>query len=143
MTDQDAQHLRLLSIFHYVVAAMQALLACFPLIHLALGAAMVFFPDKMGDPKGGNPAFVGMIFMAFAGVWILVGLTIAVCTAVAGKSLARRRRHLFCLVVAGIEAVTCMPFGTVLGILTIIVLVRPSVKASFAGGQSGIDQPAG
>ena len=128
----DAEHLRLLSIFHYVVAGMQALFACFPILHFLIGAAMVFLPGKMGDAKGGGPpAFVGLLFMAFAGAFILAGLTLAACTVLVARSLQQRRRHLFCMVMAGIEAATCMPFGTVLGVLTIIVLMRPSVKQAF------------
>jgi hypothetical protein len=39
---------------------------------------------------------------------------------------------MFCLVMASI---TCMfmPFGTVLGVFTLIVLMRPSVKPLFEG----------
>jgi len=139
--NQDDEHLRLLSLFHYVVAGMQTLFALFPLLHLILGAAMVFFPDKTGDAKNGDPKLVGMIFIGFATVWIILGLSVAACTVIAGRSLAQRRRYVFCVVVAAIEAATCMPFGTVLGIFTIIVLQRPSVKRAF--GQSGIAQPTG
>ena len=111
---------------------MQGLFACFPVFHFLFGAAMVFFPEKLGDVKGGGPpAFVGLFFMALSGIWILTGLALAVCTIIAGRSLAQRRRYLFCLVMAGIEAATCMPFGTVLGVFTIIVLMRPSVRGAF------------
>ena len=48
----------------------------------------------------------------------------------AGRYLARRERYTFCLVVAGVECMF-MPFGTVLGVFTIIVLSRPSVKDLF------------
>jgi hypothetical protein len=34
LTQEDAEHLRLLSIFHYVVAGLQVLMASFPIIHL-------------------------------------------------------------------------------------------------------------
>jgi len=130
--NQDAEHLRLLSIFHYVVAGMQALFALFPLIHFLVGAALVFFPDKMGEGKPGDqPAFVGFFLMGFAALWMLVGLSLAVCTFIAGRSLGQRRRYMFCLIVAGVECVTCMPFGTVLGVFTILVLLRPSVKQAF------------
>ncbi len=33
--DQDLEHLRLLSLFHYVVGGIAALFGCFPFIHLA------------------------------------------------------------------------------------------------------------
>ena len=57
--NQDEQHLRLLSIFHYVVGGMNALAACIPFIHLALGVALVSgaFPDQPGHQ--GPPPFLG------------------------------------------------------------------------------------
>ena len=50
--------------------------------------------------------------------------------AVAGRRLAQRRSYMFCMVMAG---VACMltPVGTVLGVFTIIVLNRPSVRRLF------------
>jgi len=44
---------------------------------------------------------------------------------------------MFCLIVAGIICIF-MPLGTILGVFTIIVLVRPSVKAMFEG-QATVD----
>ena len=38
---KDEEHLRLLSIFHFVVAGMTALFALFPIIHLLIGLAIV------------------------------------------------------------------------------------------------------
>ena len=69
--------------------------------------------------------------MAFAGGFIVLGLSVATCVAFAGRFLARRKHYLFCLVVAGVTAVMCIPFGTILGVFTIIVLMRPSVKEAF------------
>ena len=66
-----------------------------------------------------------------AAAWMVVGWTLAVCLVVAARSLNQRKRYLFCLVIAGITAAVCMPFGTVLGVFTIIVLLRPSVKEAF------------
>ncbi len=63
---------------------------------------------------------------------IVIGWALAICTVLAGRRLAHRQSYTFCLIVAGIMAVTCMPFGTVLGVFTIIVLVRPSVQETFA-----------
>ena len=129
---QDTEHLRLLSIFHYVVAGLQGLFACFPVLHFAIGAVLVFLPEQLNDGKAGPPpVLVGWFFMLFAGAWILVGLTLAACIAIAGRNLAQRRRYLFCLVMAGVEAATCMPLGTVLGVFTILVLMRPTVKEAF------------
>lgn len=46
------------------------------------------------------------------------------------RFLSRRRHHVFCLVIAGIECLV-MPFGTVLGVFTIIVLTKESVREMF------------
>jgi hypothetical protein len=134
--NQDAEHLRLLSIFHYIVAGLMALIACLPILHLVFGVAVVSGALD-GAKSGPPPGVVGWFFVIVAAGAILSGWTLAVCTAVAGKSLANRKRYLFCLVVAGVMAVTCMPFGTVLGVFTILVLMRPSVKAAFTGVPSG------
>ena len=49
----------------------------------------------------------------------------------AGRSIKRRKRHAFCLVVAGLSCFF-MPFGTILGVFSLIVLNRPSIKLLFA-----------
>ncbi len=133
LTREDEDQLRLLSIFHYVVAGLMALFSMFPLLHFAMGAAMVFAPEKLGESgKGGPPPeLFGWFFMVFAGAFIVAGLAVAICVALSGRFIARRRHYLFCLVVAGVAAVMCMPFGTMLGIFTIIVLMRTSVKEAF------------
>ena len=52
--------------------------------------------------------------------------------AFAGGRLRRRKSRTYCLVAAGI-ACMFMPFGTVLGIFTIITLTKPSVIQLFEG----------
>jgi len=48
----------------------------------------------------------------------------------AGRCLSRRKNHLLCLIVAGVSCLF-VPMGTVLGVFSIIVLMRPSVKELF------------
>jgi len=128
--NQDEEHLRLLSIFHYVCAGMVAFFACFPIIHLIMGLVMIFRPESFGPSQNQPPAFFGFFFVIFAVVFILFGWVFAGCLAYAGRCLAQRKHYVFCLVIAGI-ACMFMPFGTVLGVFSLIVLVRPSVKQLF------------
>jgi hypothetical protein len=127
--NQDLEHLKLLSIFHYVVAAVAALFACIPFIHFFVGLSMVtgWLPDTGNEPP---LKLFGVFFMVIAGAAILCGWAFAVCLAIAGRYLGEHQRYTFCLVMAAI-ACMFMPFGTVLGVFTIIVLVRPSVKELF------------
>jgi hypothetical protein len=128
--NQDEQQLDLLAIFHYVVAGLTAFFSCFPIIHVSVGVAMIL--GAFNDGKNPPPAFVGWLFAIFGSLLVLLGWALAACIFAAGRNLKRRRSRMFCLVMAGIECMF-MPYGTVLGVFTIIVLMRESVQKLFAG----------
>jgi hypothetical protein len=118
--------LRLLSIFHYVVAGLEGLFALFPLIHVAMGVLLV--TGNLGERARPEP--FGWILIAMGSVFILGGLAFAILTAVAGRFLGQARHHTFCLVVAAINCVF-FPFGTALGVFTIISLQKPAIRWAF------------
>lgn len=126
--NQDVEHLKLLAIFHYVVGALAALCACIPMIHFFMGLAMVagWFPDT--DDAAGT---IGIFMMVISGMFILFGWIFAGFLIASGRFLAKREKRTFCLIMAGISCIF-MPFGTVLGVFTIVVLMRPSVQELFA-----------
>ena len=130
---EDEQHLELLGIFHYVVGAIMGLFACFPILHLIVGLAVVTGNFGPEDAMPGEARFMGLFFIVFAGMFILIGWGMAICVLLAASKLRKRTNYTFCLVVAAIECMF-MPFGTVLGVFTIVVLSRPSVKAMFESG---------
>ena len=134
LTVEDASHLRLLSIFHYVVAGLTALFSLFPLIHVGIGIAALSgampIESNGGAASPDETRLFGWLFIVIGSVLILCGLTLAGFMAYAGRCLARQRRHTLCLVVAALSCM-CMPLGTVLGVFTLIVLLRPAVKAAF------------
>ncbi len=129
--NNDLEHLRLLSIFHYVVAGLSGLYSLFSLLYGAFGAAMV---SGLVKDKAPEATWVGWIVLASSAAFLIVGIVFAVCVARAGQFLGRHTHYTFCLVIAAIEC-PFMPFGTVLGVFTITVLMRPSVKELF--GQTG------
>ncbi len=126
--NQDQEHLNLLSIFHYIVAAIAGLVSCFPLFHFFMGVGMATGFGDFGHEPG--LWWVGLLMMTISGLFILSGWAFAICMALAGKYLGERSHYQFCFVMACVACVF-MPFGTVLGILTLIVLMRPSVKPLF------------
>ncbi len=132
-SDPDLDHLRLLSIFHYVVAGLVTLASCALIFHLLIGLAVLFgvSEELQNNTHGPPPLFFGVLFTVIPACFMLCGFTLALCLAIAGRSLSRCRRYTFCLVIAAIECLF-MPFGTALGIFTIIVLSRPTVKDLFA-----------
>ena len=128
--NEDLEHLKLLSIFHYVVGGLAALFAFFPVIYVAVGVLAVYAPGTMESEGDALPAMFGWIFIVIGVGLMLLGWAFAVFTILTGRYLVRKVHYLFCMVMAAIECMF-MPFGTVLGVFTIIVLAKPSVKKMF------------
>ena len=126
--NQDLEHLRLLSIFHYVVGGMMAFFACIPIIHVVIGIVMLRNPGGFGGQP--PPPFIGLLFVIIGGTVILIGWVLAALVIISGRFLTQRKHYVYCLVIAGVSCLF-MPVGTILGVFTIIVLVRPSVKGLF------------
>jgi hypothetical protein len=114
------------------------LFALFPIFHLVIGVLMITGSFVQKTPDLILP-IMGWFFTLFALTWILCGLAFSVCMALAGRFLARQTHYTFCLVMAAL-ACSFMPFGTVLGVFTIITLLQDSVKAMFAHDISISDQ---
>jgi hypothetical protein len=131
MTDEDAEQLKLLSIFHFVLAGLGGLCSLFPVIHLVVGISLVggAMPSAPEAPEMGQA--VGWFFVVVASVAIVLGLAFSACLAWAGRCLQLRKHRTFCLVMAGLSCLW-IPFGTVLGVFTLIVLGREGVKQAFA-----------
>src|SRR6266404_2711311 len=81
------------------------------------------------------PAFLGWIFILLGAFFFFVGVTMAICILIAGGCLSRRKAFSSVLVVACVECFF-IPFGTILGVFTIVALSRESVRALFSTGQS-------
>ena len=130
----DADHLRLLAIFHYVLAGLGVLGIGFLALNYAMMGTMMSNPRMWPSvPNGPPPAFfAGMFgifkwFYLFLGVWIIVR---SVLNVLSGWHIARRRWRIFSLVVAGLDCLS-LPFGTALGVFTLIVLQRDSVRSAY------------
>ena len=128
--EEDKRNVRLLGIFHYVMGGLTALFACLPFIHLFIGIA-ILTKGLTENPSGNlSPELVGWIFILIAVFVILAGWTLAILMILAGRKLSKFRSRTFCLVIGAIE---CMifPIGTILGVFTLILLTKDSVKELF------------
>ena len=128
--NEDLQYLKLLSIFHYVVGGLAAFFACFPVVYIVMGILVVYAPGTMDSEDEAMAALFGWFFIIIGAGLVVLGWAFAIFTIIAGRYLARQAHYLFCMVMAAIECIF-MPFGTVLGVFTIIVLAKPSVKKMF------------
>jgi len=148
MRDQravDRDHLNVLAIFHFVVAALAIVGIAFLFLHYTLmssvfehpgfwqpqhtaGATPLPHPSEVHPPQ--FPAHFFAIFKWFyvvAGVCLLLAF---VGNLFSGFFLRARKHRVFSLVVAGLDCLQ-IPFGTVLGVFTIVVLARESVMELY------------
>lgn len=131
LVDRDEEHLRLLMWAHYIWAGTIGLFSLFALFYLGIGAMIASgaFPEPRNAPN--DPRVAGLFFVGIGSVFLILGLTFAALAFFAGRSLRDRRRRIFSLVFAGLNCLQ-VPFGTVMGVCTINVLNRDSIKALFA-----------
>jgi len=126
---RDEDHLRILSILHYLFGALAGLYCSTPLIHVFIGFLMV----SGNMDAHAEEQIVGWLFIGIGGAIVALGWIFAALVVFVGYSLSQRKRYMLCFVTA---CLCCMhvPLGTVLGVFTILVLARPSVKDLFDRG---------
>ena len=129
---QDADHLNLLAIFFKIMAVLKALLGFCPGIYALMGGAFLFIPASSSSSSSSDapPAVVGGVFIAFGLLGMAIIWTIGILDWMASKRIEQRTGHTFITVVSALNCLN-MPFGTALGIFSIVVTQRPSVKRLF------------
>lgn len=123
--------LRLLALLHWLIAALAGFFGLLPVVYLgmALVADIDPFASNLRMAATGRP---GAGALALAALLTLFLFACAGGLALAGRDLARGRRHGFCQAMAFV-AMPFVPFGTLLGLWSLAVLARPDVRAVFAG----------
>ena len=127
----DEEHLRLLRIGYLVMGGANLFFALFPLIYVAMGIFIAAIgaggSDRSGEPEA---AAIGLLFVVLGlAASALIGASAAL-KLLAARALGKKRSRTLCYVAAAVACLS-MPYGTLLGIFTFIVLSRPSVKALF------------
>lgn len=126
--DRDEEHLKLLSILHYVWGGLAMCGVCFGALYFVLGGFLLGLAAQgQGDVP---PAALGGLFSALGAGITLMAATVGGLNILVGRSLAQKRRYTLCLVMSGINCLS-IPFGTALGVFTIMVLQRPGVQQRF------------
>lgn len=134
MRDQrkiDADHLRLLAIFHFVMAGLAIAGIGFLLLHYTVMSSVMSNPEVWKNQKGGPPPeqIFAMLkwFYLFAGALLVAG---GLGNLLSGLFIQKRKNRLFSFIVAGINCIQ-VPLGTILGLFTFIVLLRDSVRELY------------
>jgi hypothetical protein len=128
----DDEHLKMLSIFHYVVAGLAVLGIAFLFLHFALMSTVFFVVANANSGKSSSkpPPEVYAIIIFFYLVFGCILAAAVILNFLSARFLRRRVHRNFSLVTAGLNCLH-VPFGTVLGVFTFIVLMRPSVRQQY------------
>lgn len=123
------ERLGLLAIFHYVVGGMACFFGLIPIIHLVIGIAVL---SGAFEAQGGEsvPAILGLVFVIIGGGAVLLAQGLGIAIIVSGRRIAARRMRTFSLVMGGIMCVF-MPFGTVLGAFTLLLLSNEDYRRVY------------
>jgi hypothetical protein len=130
----DHEHLKLLSLGYMISAGISAFFSLMGLMYMVMGAFMSAMISQMPKTAGnGNqppPAFIGWLFSGIGLAIFLLLMGIAALKLRAAFCIRQRRSRTFCMVVA---ALCCLgiPYGTLLGVLTFIIMGRDSVASQF------------
>jgi hypothetical protein len=127
----EREHLRTLSIFHYLLGALTFLVAGMFVVHLIGGALAM--SELSADERARLPVGFGSGFTLYGTIGIVGGWSLAALNAISGWCLARRKFRGVSLVVAALN-LAWPPVGTGLGIITLIILARDSVRRQYAAG---------
>jgi hypothetical protein len=129
MVDQtDLEHLRLLRIGYFVNAGLLAIVFLFPIVHLMIG--VLILAGVMDEGQNPPPRFVGLFFIVIALVIMAGAAAMGICNLLVARSLRDHTRYTFCVVVAALNLMFS-PLGLIIGIFSLIVLMRDSVKQLF------------
>jgi len=128
----DNGHLQILVICTYVWGGLLALVSLIPLIHVGIGIAIITGALN-GNSANPPPPFLGWMFIGLGSGTIVLGEVLAALNLYSAYKMSRRQARVFSMVIAGINCIS-VPLGTLLGVFTIIVLSRNSVRRQYAEG---------
>lgn len=127
------EHGRVLAIFYYIFGALTMACSSIFILHVIMG--MMLASGSWDNPGTGPPAAAGFFLSGIGLLAVAIGWCLGILMIVGGRFLATFRHHTFCIVAA---CLVCMnfPLGTILGVFTILWLVKPEVQAAFRGNEN-------
>lgn len=136
---QDADHLRILAIFHFILAGLSLLGAGIGVLEYAFIGTLVKDPrflQRLQQQQGPNAptpedmknlvAIMVWVFLFFGGALLVYALL----NFLSGIFLLKRKARFLSLLTAALDCLL-IPIGTILGIFTLLVLNRTSVRNEY------------
>jgi hypothetical protein len=128
--DIDEQHLNSLAVGYMITGILEIVFSSFFIGHVVIGILTLTHSISWGPASSGPTTPIGLMFLLMGSAVVLIGWTLGIFTLIARRYLIERTHYQFLLIQAGINCLF-QPIGTILGVFTFILLMRPSVKALF------------
>jgi hypothetical protein len=132
---RDREQIKLLAIFHFVFGGLALVGIAFLFVHYFIMHAAFSNPEMW---KGQPQAMPTKVFLdAFIWFYFFMGvilLGVLILNVLSGFFLLQKRNRLFSLIIGGLNCLQ-IPFGTALGVFTIVVLSRDSVRQLYGDGR--------
>jgi hypothetical protein len=131
----DEEHIKLLSMFHYISGAITLFVSLIFLLQFFL-FSFIFdevMTSLMDIALVGNYDFDPELFSLFIYLWIVLFslfFAFGLAQIFSGKFLKAKEHRIFSFIIAFIN-ILFFPYGTILGVMTIIVLSRSSVMELY------------
>lgn len=119
----DNEHLNLLSIFYFIFGGLTIFTSFIILVYITLFSAIFTNIPLEGSDIEDFPFEI--LFFVFAGLFLLV-FGYGILLIIAGINIRKKAKRVFSLII-GAMALISFPFGTAMGVFSIIVLTRNSV----------------
>jgi len=133
----DADHLRLLVLFHYIGAALSVVGVLFVFLHFTfIRVVMSTAKPSPGHVHGPGPDQVFrflILFYVLLATWFIVA---GVGDLISARFIKARQHRVFSLLVAGLNLLHT-PAGVLLGVFTLVVLLRDSVRELYEAAPGG------
>jgi len=129
--DTTGHDLKLLSIGYYVQGGIVTFYSFLALCYVGfMGVVLSNLMKAPGASPEQIPSWLLPLIGTVVTVIVLLMVAVGLCMIYAGMALRRRKHRVFLLVMAALNCMS-IPYGTILGIFTFIVLNRPAAKALF------------
>jgi hypothetical protein len=130
----DEEHLKMLSLGFWVWGGFTVLYSLFIAAYFGLiGSVFIAIPNKGVEAP---PAFLGWVFLGLGTAIFVLAAGLGGLEIATGFWIRRRKHRVVTMVIAALLC-AAIPFGTLLGVLTLITLSRPSVKFLYDVARGG------
>ena len=128
----DSEHLKILAIFHFVLAGLCFLGLAFLGLHYVLMHTVMTKAtfENNGHMQGPSPEAFFAIFRWFYVIFGTFTLAASLMNFLSAIFIGRQVNRTFSIVVGGLDCFM-VPFGTALGVFTLVVLLRDSVRQAY------------